>query len=80
MLQGNWLSLCSRARKLQLLRLCATLLKPTLPRARTPQEEKSPQWEAPVLQLESIPNSLQLEKPVCSNEDPVHTKINKQNF
>ena len=33
-----------------------------LPRASAPQQEKPPQWEAPTLQLENKPHSLQLEK------------------
>ena len=52
MLWSNWarepqlLSLCSRARKPQLLSLCATTSESHAPRARAPQQEKPPQWEA----------------------------------
>ena len=41
-------------------------------------QEKPLQWEACTLQLESSPHSPQLKKPMCSNEDPVLPKINKQ--
>ena len=33
------------------------------------QQEKPPQWEA---------HTLQIEKPVCSNEDPAQPKVDKQ--
>ena len=52
MLQSNWarepqlLSLCSRARKPQLLSPHATTTEACMPTARAPQQEKPPQWEA----------------------------------
>ena len=39
-----------------------TIQAHALPRASAPQHEKPPQWEAPTLELESNPHSLQLEK------------------
>ena len=39
------------------------LLKAACPRACAPQQEKPPQWEAQVLQLENSPCSLQQESP-----------------
>ena len=50
--RSNWarapqlLSLHSRARKPQLLSACATTTEAHVPRARAPQQEKPPQWEA----------------------------------
>ena len=38
------------------------LLKPTLPRAYIPQQEKPPQWKARAPQLERSPRMPQLEK------------------
>ena len=46
----------------QLLSLCS--------RARALQQEKPCQWEAWALQLENSPHLLQLDKRLCSNEDP----------
>ena len=52
MLQSNWarlpqlLSLRSRAREPQLLSPSATTTEARTPRARAPQLEKTPQWEA----------------------------------
>ena len=40
------LSLCSRAREPQLLSPWATTTEARMPRARAPQQEKPPQWEA----------------------------------
>ena len=40
------LSLRSRAHKPQLLSLRATITEAHVPRARAPQQEKPPQWEA----------------------------------
>ena len=52
--------------------------RPVHPRARAPQQEKSLQRETHALQLESSsPNSLQLEKSLCSNENPTQPQINK---
>ena len=68
--QSNWacapqlLSLCSRARGLQ-------LLKPLHRRPCAPQQEKSPKQEACPLPLERSPCSPQLEKILCSNKDPL---------
>ena len=42
------------------------LLKPGCSRACTPQQEKTPQWEACARQLEISP---------CSNQDPAQSKI-----
>ena len=52
------MSLCSRARELQ-------LLKPKNPRAHAPQREKPLQWEAQALHLQSSLPTPQLEKKVC---------------
>jgi len=41
---------------------CNYWMKPAQPRARAPQQEKPPQWEAHAPQLQSCPCSLQLEK------------------
>ena len=45
--------------------------------AHAPQPEKPPQWEGYVPQLESSPYLPQLEKSLCSNEDPAQPKVNK---
>ena len=45
---------------------CATATDAHVPRAREPQQEKPPQWEARALQLESSPHL-----PEHSNKDPV---------
>ena len=47
------------------------------PKVRAPQQEKSLQREAYALQLESSPCLLQLEKSLCSNEDPAQPKKKK---
>ena len=49
---------------------CTQLLKPTCPRARAPQQEKP-------LQLENSTHLPQVEKNLCSNEDPAQPKRNK---
>ena len=54
------------------------LLKPTCPRARGLQREKTLQPEACAPQLESTPHLPKLEKSLCSNEDPTQAKITKQ--
>ena len=64
------LSLCSGAWELQLLSPHAELLQPMCPRACAPQQEKSQQWEAYRLKLESSPCLPRLEKSLCSNKDP----------
>ena len=56
---------------------CATATKSTPPRANAPQQEKPPQWEVHILQLESSSCWLQLEESLCSKEDPVQPKISK---
>ena len=54
---------------------CRQLLKLSCPRAYAPRQEKPPQWEARVPQ-ESSPCLLQLEKSLCSKEEPAQPKIN----
>ena len=51
------------------------LLKPVRPKAHVPQQEKAPQWEVYVLQLESSPNSSQLVKSPCSNKNTAQPKV-----
>ena len=51
------------------------LLKPLQPTACALQQEKSLQWEAQALQLESSPGSPQLEKSLSGSEDPARPKI-----
>ena len=53
----------------------ATIIESMCPRFWAPQQEKPAQWEAHTPQLESNPNSLQLEKSLHS-KDPVQPKIN----
>ena len=53
-------------------------LKPRCLRARALQRERPPQWEACSLQPECSPCSPQLEKSLCSNEDPGQPKIKKK--
>ena len=61
MLQSNkarapqLLSLRSRAHEPQLLSLWATTTEARVPRARAPQQEKPPQWEAHTLQQRVAP-------------------------
>ena len=52
------------------------LLKPTLPKAHAPQQERPQQWDVCALHLESSPYLLQLEKSPHSNEDPAQKKNN----
>ena len=47
------------------------------PGARAPQQEKPRQWEAHALQLETSPDSLQLEKSPHSNKDLAQPEINE---
>ena len=58
------------------------LLKPVHPRAHAMRslQEKPLQWEACAPQLESRPCSLQLEKSMCSSEDPAQPKIHLKNY
>ena len=58
-------SLHSRAHEQQLLSPCTTTSGARVPRACAPQE-KPPQWEATTMR-----------NPMCSNEDPVQSKLNK---
>ena len=53
------------------------LPKSTAPRAHAPQPEAPGQWEACTPQLESGPRSPQLEKSLCSKEDPAQPQIHK---
>ena len=54
------------------------ILKPKHPRARAPQQEKLLQREALAPQLESDPLlAATREKPMCSDEDPAQSRINK---
>ena len=48
-------------------------LKPKHPSAQAPQQEKPPQWEVCILQLENIPNSSQMH----STKDPAQKKKKK---
>ena len=57
----------SNCRSLHVLEPCA------------PWQEKTPQWEACPLQLESSPCLPQLEKSLGNNKDPEKPKINKLN-
>ena len=59
----------------QLLSPCATTTEAQTPRACVPQQEKAPKGEAQTLELESSPNSLQLEKNLCSSEDPTYKRL-----
>ena len=43
--------------------------------AFVPQQEKAPQWEACIPQLDRSPHSPQLEKSLCGNQDPAQPKI-----
>ena len=73
------LSLSSRAHEPQLLSPHATTTEARAPRARAPQEEKPPQWEAHALQRRVAPAHRNQRKPAHSNEDPMQPKINKIN-
>ena len=84
-MQGTWVQLlvredptCRRATKPVGHNYWACALEPVshnywarAPRARAPQQEKPPQWQAHVLQGRVAP--------ARSNEDPTETKINKIN-
>ena len=54
----------------------ATTTEACTPRARAPQQEKPPQWEAHAPQWRVTPAHRNERKPVCSNEDPTQPKIN----
>ena len=47
-------------------------------RACAQQQENSLQWEAHTPQLDSSPHWTQLEKSLCSKEDPAQPEILKQ--
>ena len=70
---SNWaclpqlLSLCSRARKAQLLSPCATTTEARTPRARAPQQEKPSQGEACPSQRRVAPTRRNQRKPARSN-------------
>ena len=49
---------------------CATSTDAHVPRAREPQQEKPPQWEARALQLENRPHLLQPEKAWAQQQRP----------
>ena len=63
-------SICCRATKPQLLRLCR--------RVHASRQEKPPQWETHTPHLRSSPNSLQLEKSARNSEYPAQPKINSK--
>ena len=71
------LSLRSRAREPQLLSPRAATTEAHAPRARAPQQEKPPQWEARAPQQRVALARRNWRKPACSNEDPMQPKINK---
>ena len=56
------------------------MIEPMSPRACAGQREKPGQWETCAPQVKSNLCSLQLERPVCNNEDPAQLKINNKNF
>ena len=68
------LSLCTTAIEPVPWSWRATLLKPECAKDSVLQQEKSWQWEACALQLESRLWSLQLEKSPGSNKDPAQPK------
>ena len=59
----NYLSLRSRACVPQLLSSCTTATEACTPRARAPQQEKPPQWDACAPWLEWPPLAIIREKP-----------------
>ena len=72
-------STCSLARAPQLFSLCSRawelqLLKPSSPRAHAPQQEKPLQWEAHAPELDTNPNSLQLDNSLRSQRRPSTAK------
>ena len=68
------LSLSSRAREPQLLSPHITTTEARVPRARAPQQEKPPQWEARAPQRRVAPARLKQRKPARSNKDPTQPK------
>ena len=71
------LSLRSRAREPQLLSPRAPTTEACAPRARAPQQEKPPQWEAHAPQQRVAPAHRNWRKHARSKEDPTQPKINK---
>ena len=67
---------CARESQCSAAREATTTTKPVhiSSRASAQQQEKPPQWEAVALEQENTPHSSQLEKPMCSNEDPAQPK------
>ena len=61
-LEGSHLLQNNKAQVSKLLSLHAAAAEASAPKACAPQREKSPQWEAGTLQLESNPHSPQLQK------------------
>ena len=59
------------------LSLCATTTEARVPRARAPQQEKPPQWEARAPQPRVAPPSSQLEKARAQQQWPNAAKNNK---
>ena len=57
---------------------CATTTEACAPRARAPQQEKPPQWEARAPQRRVDRLAATREKPMCSNEHPTQPKIKKK--
>ena len=61
--------------------LQSPLLKPVCPRARTMQQEKSPQREAQAPRRRTAPTFRNERKPACSNKDPAqpntHSSLKK---
>ena len=56
------------------------LLQTKMPGACALQQGRPLQWEACSLQLESGPHSPQLEKSLCSSEDPAQPQINEWSY
>ena len=79
-LWSNWarepqlLSLCSRARKPQLLSPRATTTEACAPRACAPQQEKPPQWEARTPQLRVDPLAATRESPRTATKTQLSQK------
>ena len=86
-MQGTWVRAlvredptCLGATKPVLHNYWAWMIEPMSPRACAGQREKPGQWETCALQVKSNLCLLQLERPVCNNEDPTQLKINNKNF
>ena len=72
----EWQSLCLTTPKPVLRSLGAAATEAMDPRNRALQQEKSPQHEARIPQLQRSPCYPQLEKSSSSTEDPAQPKIN----